>query len=116
MTITMKAWFRALAAAFKSPAPATAVAGLSTLILVLYTGYSVPQPYMIGALRWITWINVSSPVASEVTVCAVADFNLDELAPSVRIRSAHDQRVPHRRRTVRHPGPSRPRVRGRLGC
>ncbi|KAI0767296.1 pleiotropic drug resistance ABC transporter [Fomes fomentarius] len=57
MTVTMKAWFRALAAAFKSPAPATAVAGLSTLILVLYTGYSLPQPYMIGALKWITWIN-----------------------------------------------------------
>ncbi|KAI0698983.1 pleiotropic drug resistance ABC transporter [Cerioporus squamosus] len=56
-TITMKAWFRALAAAFKSPAPATAVAGLSTLILVLYTGYTLPMPYMTGALRWITWIN-----------------------------------------------------------
>ena len=58
-TITMKAWFRALAAAFKSPAPATAVAGLSTLILVLYTGYSLPEPYMIGALKWIRFINVS---------------------------------------------------------
>ena len=58
-TITMKAWFRTLAAAFKSPAPATAVAGLSTLVLILYTGYSLPQPYMIGALKWIIWINVS---------------------------------------------------------
>ena len=47
MTITMKAWFRALAAAFKSAAPPTAVAGLSTLVLVLYTGYTIPQPYMI---------------------------------------------------------------------
>ena len=60
MTITMKAWFRAIAAAFKDPAPATAIAGLSTLILVLYTGYSLPMPYMIGALKWITWINVSA--------------------------------------------------------
>ncbi|KAI8989100.1 pleiotropic drug resistance ABC transporter [Trametes punicea] len=57
MTITMKAWFRSLAAAFKSAAPATAIAGLTTLVLVLYTGYSIPQPYMIGALKWITWIN-----------------------------------------------------------
>ena len=54
----MKSWFRMIAAAFKSPAPATAVAGLSTFLLVLYTGYSLPQPYMIGALKWITWINV----------------------------------------------------------
>ncbi|OJT05939.1 Brefeldin A resistance protein [Trametes pubescens] len=57
MTITMKAWFRSLAALFKSAAPAQAIAGLTTLILVLYTGYSIPQPYMIGALRWITYIN-----------------------------------------------------------
>ena len=58
----MKAWFRTLAAAFKSPAPATAIAGLSTLVLVLYTGYSLPQPYMIGALKWIIWLNVSPPL------------------------------------------------------
>ncbi|KAI0356868.1 pleiotropic drug resistance ABC transporter [Trametes cingulata] len=57
MTITMKAWFRSLAATFKSAAPAQAIAGLTTLVLVLYTGYSIPQPYMIGALKWITWIN-----------------------------------------------------------
>lgn len=53
MTLTMKAWFRALAAAFKSAAPAQAIAGVSVLILVLYTGYTIPQPYMIGALRWL---------------------------------------------------------------
>jgi ATP-binding cassette subfamily G (WHITE) protein 2 (SNQ2) len=38
MTLVMKAWFRALAAAFKSPAPAQTVAGISVLILGLYTG------------------------------------------------------------------------------
>ena len=58
MTVTMKAWFRALAAAFGSPAPAQTVAGMSILVLTLYTGYTIPQPSMIGALRWITYINV----------------------------------------------------------
>ena len=58
MTIVMRAWFRALAAAFKSPAPAQTIAGLAMLLLVLYTGYTIPQPSMIGALRWITYINV----------------------------------------------------------
>lgn len=58
MTIVMRSWFRALAAIFKSPAPAQTVAGLATLVLVLYTGYTIPQPSMIGALRWITYINV----------------------------------------------------------
>ncbi|KAG5650927.1 hypothetical protein H0H81_010502 [Sphagnurus paluster] len=46
MTITMKGWFRAVAAAFKSEAAAQTVAG-----------YSIPKPSMIGALRWITYIN-----------------------------------------------------------
>lgn len=55
----MKAWFRAVAAAFGDPAPAQTVAGLMLLILVLYTGYAIPKPSMIGALKWISYINVS---------------------------------------------------------
>lgn len=42
MTVVMRAWFRALAAAFKSPAPAQTVAGVSLLMLTLYTGQSRP--------------------------------------------------------------------------
>jgi hypothetical protein len=38
MTMVMKAWFRMLASAFKSPAPAQTVAGLSVLAFSLYTG------------------------------------------------------------------------------
>ncbi|GLB42209.1 putative ABC transporter superfamily, ABCG family. PDR (TC 3.A.1.205) subfamily protein [Lyophyllum shimeji] len=57
MSITMKAWFRAIAAAFKSEASAQTVAGISILALSIYTGYSIPKPSMIGALRWITYIN-----------------------------------------------------------
>lgn len=60
MTVAMRSWFRVLAAAFKSAAPAQTVAGLAILLLVLYTGYTLPQPSMIGALRWITYINVSA--------------------------------------------------------
>jgi ABC-type multidrug transport system permease subunit len=58
MTITMKAWFRVLAAAVKSEATAQAVAGMSILVLAIYTGYTIPKPSMIRALRWITYINV----------------------------------------------------------
>ncbi|KAJ6520879.1 pleiotropic drug resistance ABC transporter [Mycena vulgaris] len=57
MAVTMKAFFRAIAAAFKSPATAQSVAGLVLLMLVIYTGYTIPKPSMIGALRWITYIN-----------------------------------------------------------
>lgn len=59
MTITLKAFFRSITAAFTDPAPATAAAGILMLFLVLYTGYPIPLPSMISALRWITYINVS---------------------------------------------------------
>ena len=54
----MKAYFRALAAWFTDPTPAQSAAGVTLLALTLYTGYNIPEPYMIGALRWITYINV----------------------------------------------------------
>ena len=78
MSITMKAYFRAIAAAFKSEAAAQSVAGIAILALSIYTGvyistpltpgsfltsnilgFTIPKPSMIGALRWITYINVS---------------------------------------------------------
>lgn len=64
MTITLKAFFRAITAAFTDPAPATAAAGILMLLLVLYTGYPIPLPSMIPALRWITYINVSPVLLS----------------------------------------------------
>lgn len=54
----MKAFFRSLAAAFTSAAPAQAIAGIMLLALSLYTGYNIPLPSMIGALKWISYINV----------------------------------------------------------
>ena len=63
-TIMMKAFFRMLAAGFRIEASAQALAGIFVLALVLYTGYTIPQPSMIGALRWITYINVRPPSLS----------------------------------------------------
>ncbi|KAH8997919.1 pleiotropic drug resistance ABC transporter [Lactarius akahatsu] len=57
MALVMKAMFRCVAAAVGDPAPAQTLGGLVQLILVLYTGYTIPKPSMIGALRWITFIN-----------------------------------------------------------
>jgi ATP-binding cassette subfamily G (WHITE) protein 2 (SNQ2) len=53
----MKAYFRAIAAWFSDPTPAQSAAGVTLLALTLYTGYN-SEAYMIGALRWITYINV----------------------------------------------------------
>ena len=57
IALSMKAFFRTLAAAFPKEAPAQAVAGVSFLALSLYTGYQIPRPSMIVALRWISYIN-----------------------------------------------------------
>ncbi|KDQ32534.1 hypothetical protein PLEOSDRAFT_153783 [Pleurotus ostreatus PC15] len=55
--LSMKAFFRALASAFAVEAPAQAIAGVMLLALSLYTGFQIPIPSMIGALRWISYIN-----------------------------------------------------------
>ena len=86
----MKAFFRALAAAFKQAAPAQAIAGVMLLVLSLYTGYQIPRPSMIGALRWISYINVGSSICSP---CNYSNFLT--LANPLCIRQSHDQRVPH---------------------
>jgi len=57
----MKTYFRAIAAWFSDPTPAISAAGVTLLALILYTGYNIPEPYMVGALRWITYINVCIP-------------------------------------------------------
>ena len=58
----MKALFRSLAPSFKETGPAQAVAGVLHLGLSLYPGYQIPKPSMIGALRWISYINVSPEI------------------------------------------------------
>lgn len=58
VTVVMKAFFRSLAAAFTRQSSALSLAGVMILALALYTGYTIPQPSMIGALRWLTYLNV----------------------------------------------------------
>jgi len=58
LAVAMKGFFRAIAAGFKSESGATSVAGIFILVLAIYTGYTIPKPTMIGALRWLTYLNV----------------------------------------------------------
>ncbi|KAJ8508468.1 hypothetical protein ONZ45_g9277 [Pleurotus djamor] len=57
LALTMKAWFRAIAASFQTEAAAHSFSGIILLGLVIYTGYTIPKRSMIGALKWITYIN-----------------------------------------------------------
>ena len=68
LTLTMKAFYSALAAAFNRGRSAQATAGLATLLLVLYTGYAIPKPSMVAGLRWLTWISVSDTFMLKVNM------------------------------------------------
>ncbi|OQV04384.1 hypothetical protein CLAIMM_09274 [Cladophialophora immunda] len=54
---TMSAMFRTLAAATRTVSQALALAGILVLIIVIYTGYTIPRSYMHPWFKWLTWIN-----------------------------------------------------------
>ena len=83
MALVMKAWFRCVAAALGDPAPAQTVAGIMLLLLVLYTGYTIPKPSMIRALKWISYINVSDRPVDAFTLAHIWS------ADPVRLRGTH---------------------------
>ncbi|KAH0562043.1 hypothetical protein GP486_003252 [Trichoglossum hirsutum] len=56
-TLTMSAVFRAIAASTKTISQALAIAGVSVLAIVIYTGFTVPRPYMHPWFKWLSWIN-----------------------------------------------------------
>ncbi|KAG1745080.1 ABC-2 type transporter-domain-containing protein [Suillus paluster] len=57
MSQTMKSFFRAVAASFKTRASALAASGIFVLLMSLYSGYTVPWPTAPTGLRWIMWLN-----------------------------------------------------------
>lgn len=58
--LTMSFIFRTLAASTKTLSQALALAGVMVLAIVIYTGFTIPRPYMHPWFKWISWIN---PVA-----------------------------------------------------
>ncbi|KAI9872985.1 MAG: hypothetical protein M1830_000972 [Pleopsidium flavum] len=58
--LTMSVIFRTIAASTKTISQALAIAGVLVLAIVIYTGFTIPRPYMHPWVKWISWIN---PVA-----------------------------------------------------
>ena len=56
----MSMMFRTMAASTKAVSQALAIAGVSVLAIVVYTGYTIPRPLMHPWFKWLSWIN---PVA-----------------------------------------------------
>ncbi|KAE8351305.1 ABC-2 type transporter-domain-containing protein [Aspergillus coremiiformis] len=55
--LTMSGMFRSLAALTRTVGQAMALAGILVLCIVVYTGFTLPQPYMHPWFSWIRWIN-----------------------------------------------------------
>ena len=55
--ITMSMIFRTIAASTKTVSQALAIAGILVLAIVIYTGFTIPRPYMHPWFKWISWIN-----------------------------------------------------------
>ena len=60
VNFTMSFVFKTLGAVTKSVSQAMTLAGCLVLAIIIYTGFTIPRPYMEVFLRWISWIN---PVA-----------------------------------------------------
>jgi ABC-type multidrug transport system ATPase subunit/ABC-type multidrug transport system permease subunit len=55
--LAMSGMFRSLGALTRSVGQAMALAGILVLCIVVYTGFTLPEPYMHPWLSWIRWIN-----------------------------------------------------------
>lgn len=80
----MSAVFRTMAAITKTVSQAMTLAGILILILVIYTGFVVPQPYM---HPWFGWLHYLNPIyyAFEILVANEfhgRDFTCSQLVPA----------------------------------
>lgn len=57
---TMSIVFKTIGAMTKSVSQAMTFAGVLVLAIIIYTGFTIPRPYMHPRFKWISWIN---PVA-----------------------------------------------------
>lgn len=71
-TFVMSAVFRTLAAITKTISQAMAAAGVLILALVVYTGFTVPVPYM---HPWFSWIRYINPVFYAFEMLVVNEFH-----------------------------------------
>ncbi|KAI9841997.1 MAG: hypothetical protein M1838_003324 [Thelocarpon superellum] len=55
--MTMSMVFRGIAASTKTISQALAIAGVTVLIIVIYTGFVIPRPLMHPWFKWLSWLN-----------------------------------------------------------
>lgn len=70
-TYTMVAYFRTLAAMFRTMSVAMLCSGLTIITTALYTGYTIPRPSM---HRWSKWISYCLPMAYSFEIILTNEF------------------------------------------
>lgn len=80
----MSAFFRFFASITKTISQAFAPSSVILLVLVLYTGFALPVPYMRGWISWIRWLNPISYGFESVMVNEFygRDFACSSFVPS----------------------------------
>ena len=72
MTLTMSMVFRTIAASSRTLSQALAPAALLILAIVIYTGFTIPTPNMLG---WARWINYLDPVGYGFESLMINEFS-----------------------------------------
>lgn len=83
LTLVMSMMFRTIASVSRTLQQALTPAAILILAIVIYTGFAIPTPYMLG---WSRWINYLDPVAYafEALMCNEFHnrrFSCDQLTP-----------------------------------
>jgi ATP-binding cassette, subfamily G (WHITE), member 2, PDR len=76
--------YRSVAASTKTVSQALAIAGVVTLIIVIYAGFVIPRPLMHPWFKWLSWIN---PVAYAFEALFVNELHAQEFICSALVPS-----------------------------
>ena len=84
LTLTMSMLFRLIASVSRTLSQAMAPAAILILAIVIYTGFAIPTPYLLG---WSRWINYLDPVAYGFEALMInefhnRDFNCSSFVPT----------------------------------
>ena len=83
LTLVMSMIFRTIASVSRTLQQALTPAAILILAIIIYTGFAIPTPYMLG---WSRWINYLDPVAYAFEALMVNEFHdrrftCDQLTP-----------------------------------
>ncbi|KAI9719929.1 MAG: hypothetical protein M1828_005967 [Chrysothrix sp. TS-e1954] len=87
ITLVMSMLFRTIASVSRTLSQALAPAAIIILAIIIYTGFAIPVPYMLG---WSRWINYLDPVAYAFESLMVNEFHNRNFTCSIFVPTGGD--------------------------